>query len=114
MNDKLPRIRRLVVLGSLYFKLLGVTNPCREDVELLNTKMHLAYRWTALRFPAAVSRSLWNSCDLKSLLRDYRQRKIDLANITTNLWQQLPRCLRYDIDLFGKDVQDLLDIVKVA
>lgn len=109
------RVRRLVVVGSLYFKLKGIKNPDQCELDSVNGKLHLACHSTSLLFPAAISAWMWKRIDPAQLVERLQRGEIDLTQLSRELVAKMPRWFRYgDGSAFTMDVRAVLDCLRTA
>lgn len=109
------RIRRLVVVASLYFKLKGAQHANQAELDCINGKLHLACHSTALLLPAAIASWLWKKMDYASLVAKYQSGEMDLGTLATELTSQIPSWFRYgDGSTFTMDVRAVLDCLRTA
>lgn len=108
-------IRRLLVVGSLYFKLRGIRNPDPAELDALNQRLHLACKSSALMFPAAIAGSLWRKMDPTLLVSRFQQGEVDIGTLSRELIATIPSMFRYgDGASFATDVLAVLDCLRVA
>lgn len=109
------RVRRLIVVASLYFRLKGVKNPSRDEVDSLNKKLHLACHTSSLMLPAAISAWVWRKVDPSSLVAQVQRGQVDLGQLSRELTSMLPSWFRYgDGSTFTMDVRAVLDCLRTA
>lgn len=109
------QIRRLIVVGSLYFRLKGVKNPSQAEVDSLNKKLHLACSTSALMLPAAISAWVWRKVDPTALIAQVQRGQVDLSQLSRELTSMLPSWFRYgDGSTFTMDVRAVLDCLRTA
>lgn len=109
------RIRRLLVVGSLYFKLKGVKNPSDVEMDCLNSKLQLACTTSALLLPAAVSAWIWKKTQAAVVVESFQKGEMDLSTLAQELTSMLPRWFRYgDGSTFTMDVRAVLDCLRTA
>lgn len=109
------RIRRLIVVASLYFKLKGEKNPSPSEIDNLNTHLHLACHASALMLPAAISAWMWKKVDPQLTLERFQSGQVDLSTLSKELTSMLPRWFQYgDGSAFTMDVRAVLDCLRTA
>lgn len=109
------RIRRLIVVASLYFKLKGVKNPSHTEMDSLNGQLHLACKASALMLPAAISAWIWRKIDPQLLVERFQQGEVDLSTLSKELTSTLPAWFQYgDGSTFTMDVRAVLDCLRTA
>ena len=109
------RIRRLIVVASLYFKLKGVKNPSATEMDSVNTQLHLACSASALMLPAAISGWMWRKVDPQLMLERFQTGQVDLSTLSNELTSMLPRWFQYgDGSTFTMDVRTVLDCLRTA
>lgn len=108
-------MRRLLVVGSLYFKLRGIRNPDKAELDTFNSRLHLACRSGALMFPAAIAAGLWRKVDPTLLVNRFQQGEVDIGTLSRELIATLPAWFRYgDGASFATDVLAVLDCLRTA
>jgi hypothetical protein len=109
------RIRRLIVVASLYFKLKGVKSPDQQELDCLNGKLQLAFTSGALLLPAAIAGWIWRKIDPNLLVERFQQGDCDLSTLSRELDSTLPAWCRYgDGSSFTMDVRGVLDCLRTA
>jgi hypothetical protein len=109
------RIRRLIVVASLYFKLKGVKNPSDVEMDCLNSKLQLACTASALLLPAAISAWVWRKTAAVSVVERFQKGEVDLTTLSQELTSMLPRWFQYgDGSTFTMDVRAVLDCLRTA
>lgn len=109
------RIRRLIVVASLYFKLKGVKNPSEVEMDCLNSKLQLAWTSSALLLPAAISAWMWKKIDTTAIVESFQKGEVDLSTLSMELTSMLPRWFQYgDGSTFTMDVRAVLDCLRTA
>lgn len=109
------RVRRLIVVASLYFKLKGVKNPSPTEMDTVNTQLHLACSASALMLPAAIAGWIWRKNSSQQLVEQFQKGEVDLSTLSNGLTSMLPRWFQYgDGSTFAMDVRAVLDCLRTA
>lgn len=98
-NDVVPsgkyRTARFIFVASLYFKMVGVTNPTRKELTEVNNKFGLVKRDSSLLFPAAISNIIWKQVDLVGLFKSYTTRAEPEDVVVDKVLSQAPSWIKY-------------------
>lgn len=106
------RVKRMLFIASLYFKIIGVKNPSISQLEEINKRFHLAFRWSSLRLPAAMSSVVWGKADFAELAKRYRAGETTASQVTGTVLNCVPGWCRYDTEpCIQRDIKAVFDCV---
>lgn len=107
------RFKRMMFIASLYFRLRGVKDPSRAELDEVNAMFHLVQDNRALRFPAATSNLIWGSLDISELYSRYQSGATSMAALAMEVSSQVPRWMKYgDGRTLRQDVQIVFECVR--
>lgn len=109
------RIKRMIFVASLYFKMVGINNPTRDQLLMVNNTFNLAYGGNALLFPAAVSGMIWDKVPLADIFKRYTSGPESTQACVDELLALAPSWVKYDAgDLIKRDVQSVFERVRAG
>jgi hypothetical protein len=112
VNDDEPgpkySIKRFMFVASLYCWMNHIEKPTSSAMVELNDRFKLVKRSNALLFPAAMSKLVWGKVDLKSIHERFKERKMQIDEVVTELMDRAPNWVRYDDDVqLTRDVEQI-------
>jgi len=106
------RIKRMIFVASLYFKMVDIKNPTRDHLVMVNQKFGLAHGGNALLFPAAISGMIWDKVTLVDIFKEYASGKQSAEECIDKVFEQAPKWVKYDAGtLIRQDIKKVFDTV---
>lgn len=107
------RLQRMIFVATLYFRLRGVNDPTRAELNEVNARFHLAKDDGTLRFPAAISNIIWGKSDLLEIFARYKSNRESMSALAMELLSNVPRWMKYDDGReLRRDVQAVFECVR--
>lgn len=114
-HNALYHAKRLLFLGSLYFRLINTKSPDVDELNEANRKLQLAYRSSALAFPAALSAFIWRKVNVEEMWLEYTMDEPYLGNLVDKLVSSVPSWIRYsDLVSVTEDVRKVFETLRFA
>lgn len=105
-------VQRMIFVASMYFKLIGVKDPTREELTAVNEQFKLVHNDRALKFPAAISNIIWGKVDLCEALKQY-QANASMSALAMEILSQVPRWMKYgDGRAIRNDIEQVFECVR--
>ena len=117
-SDNVPhsaagRLKRMMFVASLYFRLKGVKEPSRAQLDEVNRQFHLVQDNRCLKFPAAMANLIWGNLDLSAVLARYTASPTSMASIAMEISGKVPRWMKYgDGRALRQDMQAVFECVR--
>lgn len=106
------RVQRMMFIASLYFRLKGVKDPTRAELDEVNSRFHLVQNNSALRFPAAISNMIWGKLDLSDVFARYVS-GTSISALAMEVLNQVPRWMKYgDGRTLKQDIQAVFECLR--
>jgi hypothetical protein len=107
------RLKRMMFVASLYFRLRGVKDPTRAELDEVNQRFHLVQDNRALRFPAACSNMIWGKLDLPGMFAKYKAGNASMSALAMEVLNEVPRWMKYgDGRALRQDMQAVFESVR--
>lgn len=107
------RLQRMMFIASLYFRLKGVNDPTRAELDEVNSRFHLVQSNSALRFPAACSNMIWGKLDLNDIYARYRANSASISALAMEVLNEVPRWMKYgDGRTIKQDIQAVFECLR--
>ena len=119
VNDDEPgpkhSIKRFIFVASLYCWMNHIEKPTAGAMAELNDRFKLVKRSNALLFPAAMSKMVWGKIDLETMHKRFKERKMQIDEVVTELMARAPNWVRYDDDAqLTRDVESIFRSVQAV
>lgn len=108
-------LKRMIFVASMYFWMIGINHPTKDQLNEVNKRFDLANGSGALLFPAAISKLMWGKVDFKDMLQRYQANKNVLTNLSKEVLAQAPEWAKYgDGRSIERDIKAVFDSVQVS
>jgi len=92
--------KRILILTSLYCRLMKIEQLKEESIDKLNDLLRLAFRRDALRLPAAMQHLLWNDAAFDAKVQEYFKNlesatDENIVNLSESLYEAVPEDFKY-------------------